>query len=401
MLDKKIVLPGTHRARAPEDTWALIEPLLPGYGVTRVADVTGLDCIGVPVFLAVRPASETLSVAQGKGHDPILAKLSAVMETLEQQHAEHPGNERRTALARDLDLQYDVANLNARVTADAFDLLVLDWYRGVGLRSGTPTWIPCDVVDLAFTSTRDWQPVPFDASSNGLASGNTHDEAVLHGLYEVIERDVVSTLKEHAPDHRVFLDPRSISSPFCQDTIRRLDDAGVQLELALVPNPYALPVAVACIWSQDYPAVCAGAGAHSDPAVAVSRALTEAVQTRLTEITGTRDDIPSEIDVFSSVCDEPRFTVTGLDWDLAVEGLGFQDTSLSSELATLARRVEAVSGHEPIVLDLSTRPDVFSVVKVVGPGLRTMLRNDIPRYSPRADEAAQSAPLASGAKDRG
>lgn len=58
---------GTHRLVPPEVTWERIRPILRTLGITRVADVTGLDDVGIPVHQAIRPASHTLSVSQGKG----------------------------------------------------------------------------------------------------------------------------------------------------------------------------------------------------------------------------------------------------------------------------------------------------------------------------------------------
>lgn len=89
-VDDLVVLPGTVRARTPEETWAAAAGLLPEFGLTRLADLTGLDCIGPPVWTAVRPASLTLSTSQGKGATPLLAKLSAVMEAIELWHLEQP-----------------------------------------------------------------------------------------------------------------------------------------------------------------------------------------------------------------------------------------------------------------------------------------------------------------------
>jgi ribosomal protein S12 methylthiotransferase accessory factor len=81
MLDKraggemeKVIFTGTHRVRTPEQTLEIITPRLADYGITRLADVTGLDDLGVPVVMAVRPLAATLSVAQGKGATLELAK---------------------------------------------------------------------------------------------------------------------------------------------------------------------------------------------------------------------------------------------------------------------------------------------------------------------------------------
>src|SRR5215472_9591286 len=79
---------GTQRAAAPDETLRRIKPLLPRAGITRLADVTGLDWIGLPVYQAIRPNSRNISVSQGKGLTRAQAKVSALMESLESFHAE-------------------------------------------------------------------------------------------------------------------------------------------------------------------------------------------------------------------------------------------------------------------------------------------------------------------------
>jgi YcaO-like protein with predicted kinase domain len=63
------------RSRTSSETWAAVQPLLQEIGITRVGDITGLDRIGIPVWIAVRPNSRTLSVSQGKGLDAPAARI--------------------------------------------------------------------------------------------------------------------------------------------------------------------------------------------------------------------------------------------------------------------------------------------------------------------------------------
>ena len=58
---------GTYRTASPEQTWRRIEPILPQLMITRVADVTHLDEIGLPVHVAYRPVGSTLAVSIGAG----------------------------------------------------------------------------------------------------------------------------------------------------------------------------------------------------------------------------------------------------------------------------------------------------------------------------------------------
>ena len=69
-------------------------------GVSRLAEVTDLDLIGIPVFQAIRPAGLSLSVHQGKGVTREAAMIGALMEALECDHAEQPvGEPRETTFA--------------------------------------------------------------------------------------------------------------------------------------------------------------------------------------------------------------------------------------------------------------------------------------------------------------
>src|SRR4051812_23015637 len=74
---------GTHRVVSPDETWQALRPLLEPAGITRVADLTWLDELGIPTVQAVRPASVTLSVSQGKASTYRAAQVSAVMESIE------------------------------------------------------------------------------------------------------------------------------------------------------------------------------------------------------------------------------------------------------------------------------------------------------------------------------
>jgi YcaO-like protein with predicted kinase domain len=85
----KYLSEGSARAVAPSVTLARVGPYLDELGITRVACITGLDRVGIPVWQAIRPASRGLSVSQGKGIDDDQAQASAIMESLEQHHAEY------------------------------------------------------------------------------------------------------------------------------------------------------------------------------------------------------------------------------------------------------------------------------------------------------------------------
>ena len=80
---------GTHRAATLDETWRRFAPAARKAGITRIADITGLDTLGVPVFAAIRPMGKSLSTQQGKGASADAARVSALMESLETYSAEN------------------------------------------------------------------------------------------------------------------------------------------------------------------------------------------------------------------------------------------------------------------------------------------------------------------------
>jgi ribosomal protein S12 methylthiotransferase accessory factor len=365
----KLKLPGTHRARRPEVTWQLVAPRLAEFGITRVADVTRLDNIGIPVFLAVRPGSETLAVSQGKGATPILAKLSAVMESIELYHAERPDLDGFLAAADDLDLPYGLHDLNTRARRDWIGRIRMPWAFARPVAGGDPVPVPVDAIRLSYSGDHFWRPRILQDSSTGLASGNTWDEACLHGLYEVIERDVLATYAGHRHPARLPVDPTTIDDEHIRSMLDLLARAGVQLMITCIPNRFRVPTFAASVWSPVFPIVCAGSGSHMDTNVALSRAITEAVQSRLTEISTTRDDIPSDLDLLrDSGRSQAPAAVPAVPLAEAVGEHGGAFDDLRVELDTVSGRIHDAVGHKPLVVGLTDRNEVFTVVRTVCPG---------------------------------
>lgn len=81
---------GTQRTYNPEETLRRIAPAMRTCGISRVLDVTHLDRIGIPTYNAVRPNGMILSVSNGKGWTKAAASVSAIMESIEVEHAEYP-----------------------------------------------------------------------------------------------------------------------------------------------------------------------------------------------------------------------------------------------------------------------------------------------------------------------
>lgn len=365
----KAYFTGTHRVRHPAETWELVAPLMGDFDVTRVADVTGLDVIGIPVWMAVRPLAATLAVSQGKGATDIHAKVSALMEAIELWHAESAlPAVTLTAAAAELDLPYDVLDLAQYPGSLLTGRTRLDWVAGSGLVSGASVPVPMDAVSVAYPLGERWRQTGIAISSNGLASGNCAEEAALHALYEVIERDALAWLPQTGLAGCTAVMPDQVPAS-CASLVGSVLGAGAYLEIRWVPSRFGIPCFASRIWSPDLPLLALGSGAHSSAEVALSRAITESAQSRLTMIAGSRDDLPSLYEVIrAAVVAAPVPPHPQVRWsELPLRELPRFD-SVADELRWLAGEVLRVTGCEPLVLDLSTR-DEFAVAKVVAPGL--------------------------------
>lgn len=201
-------------------------------------------------------------------------------------------------------------------------------------------------------------------------------DTATHAVLELVERHGTSTLRAGGADHRHHVDLETVPNGPSRQVLGALRAADVDVEAAFIPNEFGIPIFTAWIWSPDFPTICAGAGCHPLADVALSRALTEAVQTRATQIAGTRDDIETAPAPLSMT--RPNFAVGGGSWSWSdVPSLAVPDTDRAL-LRMIATLVAKGTGHDPVVVDLSTRSD-FAVVRVVAPGLRHPDRGVVPR----------------------
>ena len=86
----KVYTGWTERSCTPDETLRRIEQLVPESGITRVAEITDLDRIGIPVYSCIRPtaADGAISVYNGKGGTPAEARVAGIMEGIERYSAE-------------------------------------------------------------------------------------------------------------------------------------------------------------------------------------------------------------------------------------------------------------------------------------------------------------------------
>jgi len=377
--DKAYAL-GTHRICDPAETYRRIAPLFPLMGLTRVADVTGLDSIGIPVCMAVRPNSKSLSVSQGKGSTLMAAKVSAAMESIELFHAENIQADLVTASYSEMSRRADTLDpLEMGLTPNSHyhPDLPIPWIKGYDLLREAETYAAYEQVSVDYTRTPNDLPM-FWQSSNGLASGNHLLEALSHAICEVIERDAIVWWKApHDETGQSYVDLSTIESPLIRGVLDLLERAGVETYLTHRPSPTGMTVidcnffardVVTCAASQIY----AGHGCHLSKEVAVLRAITEAAQSRLTLIAGSRDDMYWS-DYHAGINEVARGA-----WDFLRDlrpAVDYRDLP-SLETESLAGDVSAQlsllrqAGYERVIAFDLTQPEIgISVARAIIPGM--------------------------------
>jgi ribosomal protein S12 methylthiotransferase accessory factor len=374
-------------------------------GITRVGNVTGLDCIGIPVVMVCRPNARSLSVSQGKGVDLDCARASGLMECAELYHAERIIHPLKLATWNELRFSHELIQVEAlpRVSVSTFtpDRGLL-WIAGTDLFSGRPLWLPYELVHTNYTLPLPSGSGCFVMSSNGLASGNHLLEAVSHGLCEVIERDASALFRfsnlEAQATRRVDLD--SIADPSCRALLERYARADVSVGVWDMTSDIGV-AAFRCVIIDrgDNPfrrlGPIEGMGCHPVREVALSRALTEAAQGRLTLIAGSRDD---------NLRDRYRETQEAQLRERAQERLSQAATrpfgltptqvhdTLEADVAAILAGLRRAGLEQAVCVDL-TKPEFgIPVVRVVVPGLETY--HHVPGYLPGARARRQLETLA-------
>ncbi len=395
----------SQRSFAPEVTYKKIIPLISKMGITRIANITGLDNIGIHVVTVCRPNSKAISVAQGKGNDLISAKVSGVMEAIETYHAENIELPLRLSSYYELTKKDIVINVEmlSKLSVSKFDIYKpILWVKGEDLIDCKQKYLPYEIIHTDYTQNQISGSGSFSMSSNGLASGNHLYEAISHGLSELIERDAISLWVIERECSTVNRDIRrlslnSITDSGCIELISKFSLAGVLVGIWNVTSDIGLPTFFCMIMNNEkdgirplYPAC--GSGTHPNKSTALSRALTEAAQARLTLISGSRDDIGvaeyedrqsnslrnsirRELELGEALCQ-----FSGIkSWD---------NETIDEDLNVIKSQLLSSGLNSVMIVDLSLSEFNIPVVRVVVPGLEGI--HDSPGYV-RGSRALASA----------
>lgn len=373
--------PHSDRLHPAAETVARMRPKFDRFGITRLAQVTGLDRIGIPVWMAIRPNSRTLAVSQGKGLDDAAAQASAVMEAAELATAERPSLPLRSCSAQELaadgQLVMPLNNLRGRGESPVLDMDVLSWVEGFDLIGQSSVWVPAEAVCLDQVAGITGQPGRYWQSSDGLASGTLLLEAVVHGVCERIERDagVLWQLRSDADVFKRCVDPSAFDDEAVLSLAEQVERAGLQLRLFDMSSDIGIPVFFATIspcldgheahWKHFD--ISSGSGCHPSPARAAIRAITEAAQSRVTSIAGARDDFDPAI--YRARLKADLLTYLRAKPDGRVVRSPSSPGGPAQNLPFILQRLEQAGIGSVIVVPLEADEPGFAVAKVLVPEL--------------------------------
>jgi ribosomal protein S12 methylthiotransferase accessory factor len=380
----KVYRRGTHRAVEPEETLERMRPLFGTFGISRVADITGLDSIGIPVAVAFRPGSRSNITFQGKGMDRTAAKVSAIMEAIETRCAERMQGPLLWASAVEMREAgrciVEAGSLPLRKGGRLSEETRILWFEGRHLADGAGCWLPFECVHTNFTLPAPAGSGHFVASTNGLASGNDRREALVHGLCELIERDaqVLFALDPSGFDSR-RLDLASVDDPDAVAVLAQIADRGFVAAVWDLTSDVGIAAFKCHIMERRggaglMPLPAEGHGCHPDRGIALLRAILEAVQSRATIIAGSRDDVgPALYARFDDMTELTRWRERLGSGSAACDFGNVPHAchaTVDQDIDHIGQRLRAVGLDEIITADLQPDDAVpAAVVRVVVPGL--------------------------------
>lgn len=267
------------RSRHNSETLNILTQFKKLVGITRLADLTHLDYTSLPVYTAIRPRAKSLTTSQGKGLTTIAAKCSALMESIEVYFAEELTpeviNKSEIELTQERVLFIPINHL-AKSVRFTNSSQPINWVHAELLFSGYTPLVP-----FAEYSLNSYLPevLIYSPDTTGLSGGNNYNEALLHGILEVIERQDAQRISEIT----------CVNSELVENISDRFDCLIICQE-----NVYGVPSFEVLIKSKnpfENQIQFKGSGCHLNKKIALNRALTEAIQSRVTTIAGSRDDL--------------------------------------------------------------------------------------------------------------
>jgi YcaO-like protein with predicted kinase domain len=185
-------------------------------------------------------------------------------------------------------------------------------------------------------------------------------------------------LRNETAQQETRIDLDSVDDPDCREVLGKYERAGVCVAVWETTSDIGIP-AFLCLLTERtvnplQPLASArGFGCHPARSIALLRALTEAAQSRLTYISGSRDDLgrntyDHSLNIDTLRSDRARMDIQGFMRDFSAVPT-FDGATFDDDIAWELERLRSAGIDNVIVVDL-TKPELgLAVVRVVIPGL--------------------------------
>lgn len=243
--------------------------------------VAGTNLLHQVVDVLGEEGQETGETYRGKGLTEEQSLISCMLELVERRSARLYGDE-TLVRASYRDVRRRACNPRRFVLAEDSSYspaVPVEWIWGHSLTRDEAVLVPAGMVFLPYFAATPAQQVLAVTDSNGLASGNCLEEAILHALLEVVERDARLIMEYNRlimPDVPLEADG---TGPFAE-VLRELQAGHLQWWVKDITNDLGIPSFSVFLRGtyEGEESVSCSSGTHLDPEVALARALTEAIQ---------------------------------------------------------------------------------------------------------------------------
>jgi ribosomal protein S12 methylthiotransferase accessory factor len=418
------------RVKSVQETLSYIIPICKDIGVTRISDITYMDKLYIPNFSSFLPGTEdSIWVYSGKGITKEQAKASALMESIERYCSLPSTFSKNIIQGTYLELSKIYKKvLHPAEVIEPVELFyndkesITDYVLGFDILKKEEILVPAQLVFSNYSVKPPSNNVFLYSHTNGLASGNVLQEAVCHGLCEVIERDAVSIadlcsssipysilenitkalknanydsyLRSQIPEDK-FVDDSSIFpnvniSEVAKEyepikfLIKKFNDNDISLLIKdITQKDIGIPTFIASSieWvTNDYGYFAKGYGTHPDSRIALIRAITELSQTRAVNIQGARDDL-------KKIQYRDNDQIYKRKWQFMTSSLhnhvnnrksiSFSEiktyikNDILDEIKLILNRLKKAGLKRVIIVDLTNPKVGIPVVRIIVPGLET------------------------------
>ena len=261
----------------------------------------------------------------------------------------------------------------------------IEWVSGYRLPACAEVSLPAEFVYFPPPSRRYRPPI-----TTGLGLGNSPVEALLSGLYEVVERDatMVGWYSTYEPFGLEVDDDRIV------ELRKRASAESLELTLLVMTQDIDIPVIAAAVHrSGEWPQFAAGSAANLDPVAAAESAAAEAIQNWMELRAMGPQQAESQSGAIATYADFPDAAATFVDPPQTVSAANLGEASLcgESELTAVCEALKSVS-LTPYAANITPR-DVaelgFTAVRALIPAAQPLFTGD-PYFGERAEAVPQS-----------